>query len=116
MPDTRLQMLLRGQNVVGYRNYADDVLREFVRLAAQAGIDVFRVFDALNDPRNLEVAIAAVKENGKWAEGTISYTKSPVHSVATFLEFAGKLVEMGAQSVCIKDMAGFSTPTTPTSS
>ena len=81
MPDTRLQMLLRGQNVVGYRNYADDVVREFVRLAALAGIDVFRVFDALNDPRNLETAIAAVKENGKWVEGTISYTKSPVHNV-----------------------------------
>jgi len=110
MPDTRLQMLLRGQNVVGYRNYADDVLREFVRLAAQAGIDVFRVFDALNDPRNMAEAIAAVLANGKWAEGTISYTKSPVHSVAAFLEYAGRLVEMGVQSICIKDMAGLLDP------
>jgi len=110
MPDTRLQMLLRGQNVVGYRNYADDVLQEFVRLSAQAGIDVFRVFDALNDPRNMAAAIAAVRESGKWVEGTISYTKSPVHNVPSFLEYAGKLVEMGAQSICIKDMAGLLDP------
>ena len=110
MPDVRLQMLLRGQNVVGYRNYADDVLREFVRLAAQAGIDVFRVFDALNDSRNMAVAIAAVRENGKWAEGTISYTKSPVHNVPSFLAYAGELVEMGVQSICIKDMAGLIDP------
>jgi pyruvate carboxylase subunit B len=110
MPDTRLQMLLRGQNVVGYRNYADDVLREFVRLAAKAGIDVFRVFDALNDPRNMAEAIAAIRENSKWVEGTISYTKSPVHNVPSFLTYAGKLVEMGAQSICIKDMAGILNP------
>ncbi len=110
LPDTRLQMLLRGQNVVGYRNYADDVLREFVRLAAEAGIDVFRVFDALNDPRNMAEAIAAVKANGKWVEGTISYTKSPVHNVPSFLAYAGRLVEMGAQSICIKDMAGLLDP------
>ncbi len=111
MPDTKLQMLLRGQNVVGYRNYADDVVREFVRLAALAGIDVFRVFDALNDPRNMAAAIAAVRENGKWVEGTISYTKSPVHNVPSFLSYAGQLVEMGAQSICIKDMAGLLDPT-----
>ena len=110
MPDTRLQMLLRGQNVVGYRNYADDVLREFVRLAALAGIDVFRVFDALNDPRNMAEAISAIRENGKWVEGTISYTKSPVHNVPSFLTYAGRLVEMGAQSICIKDMAGLLNP------
>ena len=110
LPDTRLQMLLRGQNVVGYRNYADDVLREFIRLAGQAGIDVFRVFDALNDPRNMAVAIAAVRENGKWAEGTISYTKSPVHDVPSFLAYAGELVQMGAESICIKDMAGLLDP------
>ncbi len=111
MPDTRLQMLLRGQNVVGYRNYADDVVQEFVRLAAKAGIDVFRVFDALNDPRNLEAAVAAVKKHGKWVEGTISYTKSPVHNVPAFLQYAGQLVEMGAESICIKDMAGLLDPT-----
>jgi pyruvate carboxylase subunit B len=110
LPDTRLQMLLRGQNVVGYRNYPDDVVREFVRLAAKNGIDVFRIFDALNDPRNMQVAIEAVRENGKWAEGTISYTKSPVHSVPTFLEYAGELVRMGAQSIAIKDMAGLLDP------
>jgi pyruvate carboxylase subunit B len=110
MPDTKLQMLLRGQNVVGYRNYPDDVAREFVRLAARAGIDVFRIFDALNDPRNMEAAIAAVKENGKWVEATISYTKSPVHNVPSFLDYAGKLAEMGAQSFCIKDMAGLLDP------
>jgi pyruvate carboxylase subunit B len=110
MPDTRLQMLLRGQNVVGYRNFADDVVREFVRLASEAGIDVFRVFDAVNDPRNLQAACAAVIENGKWVEGTISYTKSPVHSVKTFVDYAGELVKMGAQSICIKDMAGLLDP------
>jgi pyruvate carboxylase subunit B len=110
MPDTRLQMLLRGQNVVGYRNFADDVVHEFVRLAADAGIDVFRVFDAVNDPRNLEAAIAAVKESGKWVEGTISYTKSPVHSVRAFVKYAGELVTLGAQSMCIKDMAGLLDP------
>jgi pyruvate carboxylase subunit B len=110
MPDTRLQMLLRGQNAVGYRNYADDVVREFVRLAANAGIDVFRVFDALNDSRNMETAIAAVKENGKWVEATISYTKSPVHSVDSFLDYAARLAELGAQSFCIKDMAGLLDP------
>ncbi|HEY5528174.1 MAG TPA: pyruvate carboxylase subunit B, partial [Thermoleophilia bacterium] len=110
MPHTRLQMLLRGQNVVGYRNYADDVVREFVRLSARAGIDVFRVFDALNDPRNMQAAIEAVKDNGKWVEATISYTKSPVHNVPSFLAYAGKLADMGAQSFCIKDMAGLLDP------
>jgi pyruvate carboxylase subunit B len=110
MPDVRLQMLLRGQNVVGYRNFADDVVHEFVRLAANAGIDVFRVFDAVNDPRNLEAACAAVIENGKWVEGTISYTKSPVHNVKTFVDYAGDLARLGAQSICIKDMAGLLDP------
>jgi len=110
MPNTKLQMLLRGQNVVGYRNYADDVVHEFVRLAARAGIDVFRVFDALNDPRNMEAAIEAVKQSGKWVEATISYTKSPVHNVPSFLAYAGQLAGMGAQSFCIKDMAGLLDP------
>jgi pyruvate/oxaloacetate carboxyltransferase len=110
MPDTRLQMLLRGQNAVGYRNYADDVVEEFVRLAALAGINVFRIFDALNDPRNLETAIKAVRENGQWVEGTISYTKSPVHSVKTFVDYAARLAELGAQSIAIKDMAGLLNP------
>ena len=110
MPDTRLQMLLRGQNAVGYRNYADDVVEEFVRLAAIAGINVFRIFDALNDPRNLETAIKAVRESGQWVEGTISYTKSPVHSVKTFVDYAARLAELGAQSFAIKDMAGLLNP------
>ncbi len=110
MPDTRLQMLLRGQNAVGYRNYADDVVEEFVRLACQAGINVFRVFDALNDPRNLQTACKAVRENGQWVEGTISYTKSPVHSVKTFVDFAARLAELGARSFAIKDMAGLLDP------
>jgi oxaloacetate decarboxylase alpha subunit len=110
MPDTRMQMLLRGQNVVGYRNYADDVVHEFVALATRAGIDVFRVFDALNDPRNMEASIEAVKENGQFVEATICYTKSPVHNVQTFLGQAGRLAELGAQSFCIKDMAGLLDP------
>ncbi len=110
MPDTRLQMLMRGQNIVGYRNYADDVVREFVRLAAEAGIDVFRCFDALNDIRNLETSMAAVRENGKWVEGTISYTMSPVHNIPSFVAYADELVKRGAQSICIKDMAGLLEP------
>ena len=110
MPDTRLQMLMRGQNIVGYRNYADDVVREFVRLAAKAGIDVFRCFDALNDIRNLETSMEAVREAGKWVEGTISYTMSPVHSIPSFVKYADELVKRGAQSVCIKDMAGLLEP------
>jgi pyruvate/oxaloacetate carboxyltransferase len=110
MPDTRLQMLMRGQNIVGYRNYADDVVREFVRLAAKAGIDVFRCFDALNDIRNLETSMTAVREAGKWVEGTISYTMSPVHSIPGYVQYADELVKRGAQSVCIKDMAGLLEP------
>ncbi len=110
MPDTRLQMLMRGQNIVGYHNYADDVVREFVRLAAEAGIDVFRTFDALNDIRNLETSMAAVREAGKWVEGTISYTMSPVHGIPSFVGYAHELVRRGAQSICIKDMAGLLEP------
>ena len=111
LPNTRLQMLLRGQNLLGYRHYSDDVVREFVRLAAREGIDVFRIFDALNDTRNLETAIAAVKEQGKHAQGTICYTVSPVHTYALYVEQAQAMVEMGADSIAIKDMAGLLTPT-----
>ena len=107
---TPLQMLLRGQNVVGYRNYPDDVLIKFVEKAAQNGIDVFRIFDALNDVRNMEVAIKAVKRQGKHAQGTISYTISPVHTVSHFVEFAKKLAELDCDSICIKDMAGMLAP------
>jgi len=107
---TPLQMLLRGQNVVGYHNYPDDVVREFVKKAAENGIDVFRIFDALNDIRNMEVAIKAVKKAGKHAQGTISYTISPVHTVEHFVDFAKELAGLECDSVCIKDMAGMLAP------
>ncbi len=110
MPNTPMQMLFRGQNILGYRHYGDDVVRKFVERAAVNGIDVFRVFDAMNDPRNLETAIKAVKENQKHAQGTLSYTVSPVHTVDLYVEFAKQLEGMGADSVCIKDMAGLLTP------
>ena len=110
MPDTRMMMLLRGQNIVGYRNYADDVVREFVRLSAKAGIDVFRIFDALNDPRNMETAIEAVREQKMWVESTISYTLSPVHDIPAYVKLAERLVELGSESLCIKDMAGLLNP------
>ena len=110
LPNTRLQMLLRGQNLLGYRHYADDVVEAFVAKAAANGIDVFRVFDALNDLRNLETAIRAVKKSGKHAQGTICYTTSPVHTEALFVEQALALRDMGADSIAIKDMAGLLTP------
>jgi pyruvate/oxaloacetate carboxyltransferase len=107
---TPFQMLLRGQNVVGYRNYPDDVVIEFVEKAAENGIDIFRVFDALNDIRNMEVAIKTVKKVGKHAQGTICYTISPVHTVRYFVDFAKKLAELDCDSICIKDMAGMLAP------
>ena len=110
LPDTRLQMLLRGQNLLGYRHYSDDVVRAFVGRSADNGVDVFRIFDALNDLRNLESAVAAVRENGKHAQGTICYTTSPVHGIPQFVEMAQKLAEMGCDSIAIKDMAGLLTP------
>jgi pyruvate carboxylase subunit B len=110
LPNTRLQMLLRGQNLLGYRHYSDDVVCAFVQKAAQNGIDVFRIFDALNDVRNLETAIAAVKETGKHAQGTISYTTSPVHSIPQFVAMAKQLSDLGCDSIAIKDMAGLLTP------
>lgn len=110
LPKTPLQMLLRGQNLLGYRHYSDDVTQEFVKLAASNGIDVFRIFDALNDIRNLEVAIAAVKNEKKHAQATICYTTSPVHSLKQFLSMAADLEKMGADSIAIKDMAGLLTP------
>lgn len=110
LPNTRLQMLLRGQNLLGYRHYADDVVEAFVQKAADNGIDVFRVFDALNDVRNLETAIKAVKKAGKHAQGTICYTTSPVHTSALFVKQAKQMQEMGADSIAIKDMAGLLTP------
>ena len=110
LPNTRLQMLLRGQNLLGYRHYSDDVVRAFVERSAEQGIDVFRVFDALNDIRNLKVPIESVKKAGKHAQGTISYTTSPVHGIAQFVEMARQLEGMGCDSLAIKDMAGLLTP------
>lgn len=110
MPNTKQQMLLRGQNLLGYRHYADDVVHKFVERAATNGVDVFRIFDAMNDPRNLEAAIKAVKATGKHAQGTISYTTSPVHTTDMWVEYAKTLEDMGAESIAIKDMSGILTP------
>ncbi|MEJ2132698.1 MAG: pyruvate/oxaloacetate carboxyltransferase, partial [Gammaproteobacteria bacterium] len=110
LPNTPLQMLLRGQNLLGYRHYADDVVEAFVHRAAANGVDVFRVFDAMNDVRNLECAIRAVKAAGKHAQGAICYTTSPVHTVETFVEQARAMAAMGCDSIAIKDMAGLLTP------
>lgn len=110
LPNTRLQMLLRGQNLLGYRHYSDDVVRAFVSRAAANGIDVFRIFDALNDVRNLRVSIAAVKAAGKHAQGAISYTTSPVHGIPQFVALAKEMVALGCDSIAIKDMAGLLTP------
>ncbi|WP_419608318.1 sodium-extruding oxaloacetate decarboxylase subunit alpha, partial [Thiolapillus sp.] len=110
LPNTRLQMLLRGQNLLGYRHYADDVVRAFVLKAAEEGMDVFRIFDALNDIRNLRTAVEATKEAGKHAQGTICYTVSPVHHMEGFVKMAKGLEKMGCDSLCIKDMAGLLTP------
>lgn len=110
LPNSRLKMLLRGQNLLGYRHYSDDVVRAFVKKSAENGVDVFRIFDAMNDLRNLRVSIDAVKKNGKHAEGTIAYTTSPVHDVPYFVALAVELAEMGSDSIAIKDMAGLLTP------
>lgn len=112
MPNTRQQMLLRGQNLLGYRHYADDVVEKFVERAAVSGVDVFRVFDAMNDPRNLETALRAVKLQGKHAQGTISYTTSPVHTLEMWVDLAKQIEDMGADSIAIKDMAGILAPYT----
>ncbi|WP_438970027.1 sodium-extruding oxaloacetate decarboxylase subunit alpha [Methylophaga sp.] len=110
MPNTRQQMLLRGQNLLGYRHYADDVVRKFVERAAVNGVDVFRVFDAMNDPRNLETSIKAVLENDRHAQGTIAYTLSPVHNLQLWIDMAKRIEDMGAHSLAIKDMAGLLKP------
>lgn len=110
LPNTRLQMLLRGQNLLGYRHYADDVVEAFVQKSADNGIDVFRVFDALNDLRNIETAMKAVKAAGKHAQGTICFTTSPVHTPELFVKQAIQLQGMGADSIAIKDMAGLLAP------
>ncbi len=110
MPNTPQQMLFRGQNILGYRHYADDVVKKFVERASVNGIDVFRVFDALNDPRNFATAIQAVIDNGKHAQAAMSYTTSPVHTLDLWLNLGKQLQDMGAHSLCIKDMAGLLRP------
>ncbi len=110
LPNTPIQMLLRGQNLLGYRHYSDDVVEAFVSKAAENGVDVFRIFDAMNDMRNLATSVKAVIKSGKHAQGAISYTTSPVHTVEHFVEQAKELEAMGCHSVCIKDMAGLLTP------
>ncbi|MBZ5487213.1 sodium-extruding oxaloacetate decarboxylase subunit alpha [Halomonas aquamarina] len=112
MPNTPQAMLLRGQNLLGYRHYADDVVDRFVERAKTNGVDVFRVFDAMNDPRNLERAIKAVRQTGGHAQGTISYTVSPVHTLDSWVDLASTIAAMGADSLAIKDMAGLLTPYT----
>ena len=107
---TPLQMLLRGQNLLGYKHYPDDIVERFIALACENGMDIFRVFDALNDPRNLEQAIQCVKKYGGHAQGTISYTTSPVHTIDAYVALAKEQVAMGVDSLCIKDMAGILTP------
>lgn len=108
--NTKLQMLLRGQNLLGYKHYADDVVEYFVQKAIANGMDIIRIFDALNDPRNIETAIKACKKEGGHAQATVCYTISPVHSLDLFVKDAKQLVEMGADSICIKDMAGLLVP------
>jgi pyruvate carboxylase subunit B len=114
LPNSRIQMLLRGQNLLGYRHYSDDVVRAFVKKSADNGIDVFRIFDAMNDLRNLRVSIETVKKVGKHAEGCISYTTSPVHDIPHFVGLAKELEAMGCDTIAIKDMAGLLTPHTTT--
>ncbi|MDR1386923.1 MAG: methylmalonyl-CoA carboxytransferase subunit 5S [Propionibacteriaceae bacterium] len=110
MPNSRLQMLLRGQNLLGYRHYEDTVVDKFVEKSAENGMDVFRVFDALNDPRNMARAMNAVAKTGKHAQGTICYTISPLHTTEGYVRLAGQLLDMGAQSICLKDMAALLQP------
>ncbi len=110
MPKTPLQMLLRGQNLLGYRHYADDVVERFVERAVKNGMDVFRVFDAMNDPRNMQAALQAVRRHGAHAQGTLSYTTSPAHTLQTWLDLTEQLLETGVDSIAIKDMSGILTP------
>ncbi len=109
-PNTKLQMLLRGQNILGYKHYPDDVVRMFVRKSVENGIDIIRIFDALNDVRNIEVAVDETIKCGAIASGAISYTKSPIHNLESYVELAKKMEAMGCQSICIKDMAGIMGP------
>ncbi len=110
LPNTKLQMLLRGQNILGYKHYPDDIVRRFVRAAVRNGIDIIRIFDALNDVTNLKVAIEEAVNSGAMASGAISYTTSPVHTREKYVEMVKELASMGVSSICIKDMAGILTP------
>ena len=110
MPNTKLQMLLRGQNILGYKHSPDDIVRRFVRASVKNGIDIIRIFDALNDVNNLKVAIEETVKSGAIASGTISYTTSPVHTREKYVEMVKELAQMGVGSICIKDMAGILTP------
>ena len=110
MPNTPFQMLLRGQNIVGYKHYSDDILEKFIEKAYERGIEVFRIFDALNDTRNMQTAMRTVKRCGGIVEASISYTISPVHNIPLFVKIARRLQEMGADTLCIKDMAGLISP------
>lgn len=110
LPNTQLQMLLRGQNLVGYRHYADDVVEKFVEKAAINGVDVFRIFDAVNDIRNMEKSIKVAKRMGAHVQGAVCYTISPVHTIEQFTDFTVRLAEMDCDSICIKDMAGLISP------
>ena len=110
LPNTKIMMLLRGQNLLGYRHYADDVVARFVEYAAKDGVDIFRIFDAVNDPRNFEAATRAAKKTGKHIQLTISYTVTPYHTIEKYTEFARQLLSIGADSICIKDMAGLLKP------
>ncbi len=110
MPNTKLQMLLRGQNLLGYKHYPDDVVRMFVRKSVENGIDIIRIFDALNDMRNIQVAVEETVKAGAIASGAISYTTSPVHTIEKYVELVKEMQQMGCQSICIKDMAGVITP------
>jgi oxaloacetate decarboxylase alpha subunit len=110
MPNTKLQMLLRGQNILGYKHYPDDVVRKFVEYSVKNGIDIIRIFDALNDVRNLEVAIDETVKQGAHASGTICFTTSPVHTLEKNVQMVKDLKKMGVSSICIKDMAGIMGP------
>lgn len=110
MPNTKLQMLLRGQSLLGYRHYPDDVVQKFVEMSIQNGIDIIRIFDAMNDTKNIEVAVEATKRFGGHASCAISYTTSPVHNIPSYVQLAKRMEAIGADSICIKDMAGLITP------
>ena len=110
LPNTKLQMLLRGQNILGYKHYSDDVVTEFIKRAIANGLDIIRIFDALNDIRNMETAFKVVKSEGAHIQGAVCYTISPVHTHDAFVKMAKEMEQMGADSICIKDMAGLISP------